>query len=204
KDVDLAGYRGRVHLSYGGIPAGYGWIFPKGDHLSVGIGSFTREVKGLKRYFADFCRGLKLQVPAGICYRGAVIPAASGRAGTFHTARALLAGDAAGLVDPFSGEGIYYALRSGRLAAEAIAAVLNGRGGLADYSARINRDIVATMGFAWRIARVVYALTPVVHSLVAANPEVARRLVDVLFGGATYQDLWQYLREHYAIFRLAR
>jgi len=38
---------------------------------------------------------------------------------------------------------------------------------------------------------------------VTANPEVARRLVDVLFGSSTYMDLWQYLKECYAIFRVA-
>ncbi|KYH32632.1 geranylgeranyl reductase family protein [Neomoorella mulderi] len=200
----LAEYRGRVHLSYGGIPAGYGWIFPKGDHLSVGIGSFTRQVKGLQRYFQDFCRGMGLKIPEGIRCRGAVIPAASGKAGTLHTGRAVLAGDAAGLVDPFSGEGIYYALRSGRLAAEAISAALAGQGGLEDYTKKIHAEVLPSLHYAWRIARVVYALTPVVHRLVAANPEVARRLVDVLFGGDTYEDLWQYLTGRYAIFRLAR
>ncbi|QGP92877.1 hypothetical protein MGLY_22690 [Neomoorella glycerini] len=60
------------------------------------------------------------------------------------------------------------------------------------------------MRYAGRIARVVYALTPVVHRLVTANPEVARRLVDVLFGGDTYEDLWHYLIGRYTIFRLAR
>ncbi|WP_258359691.1 geranylgeranyl reductase family protein [Moorella sulfitireducens (nom. illeg.)] len=204
KEGVLALFRGRVHLSYGGIPAGYGWIFPKGDHLSVGIGSFTRRVKGLKGYFYDFCRGLGLEVPEGIRCRGAVIPAAGGRGGIFHTGRAVLAGDAAGLVDPFSGEGIYYALRSGRLAAEAILAVMSGREDLESYTRKINDEITPSFSYAWRIARVVYALTPVVHRLVTANPEVARRLVAVLFGGDTYEDLWRYLVERYAIFRLAR
>ncbi|MDN5361952.1 MAG: hypothetical protein PWP70_999 [Moorella sp. (in: firmicutes)] len=199
----LASYRGQVHLSYGGIPSGYGWVFPKGDHLSVGIGSFTRQVKGLRRYFDTFCRGLGLKVPANLRCRGAVIPAAGGQGGVFHTRRALLVGDAAGLVDPFSGEGIYYALRSGRLAATAIQTAAGGGGGLEAYSRQLNDELLQPLHYARRIARVVYALTPVVHRLVTANPEVARRLVEVLFGGATYADLWHYLRERYAIFRLA-
>ncbi|PRR70233.1 geranylgeranyl reductase family protein [Neomoorella humiferrea] len=194
-------YQGRVYLSYGGIPAGYGWIFPKGDHLSVGIGSFTRRVKGLKGYFLDFCRGMGLKVPEGVRCRGAVIPAADGRIGALHTARALLVGDAAGLVDPFSGEGIYYALRSGRLAAEVLYAALEGRERLENYTRRVQEEIAPSLHYAARIARVVYALTPVVHRLVTANPEVARRLVTVLFGAATYEDLWRYLVERYAIFR---
>ncbi|MGI9859968.1 geranylgeranyl reductase family protein [Moorella naiadis] len=201
-DGVLEGYRGQVLLSYGGIPAGYGWVFPKGDHLSVGIGSFTRQVKGLRRYFDTFCRGLGLPIPLQLRCRGAVIPAAGGQGGVFHTRRALLVGDAAGLVDPFSGEGIYYALRSGRLAAEAIQTVAGGGGGLEAYSRQLNDELLQPLHYAWQIARVVYALTPVVHRLVTANPEVARRLVEVLFGSATYEDLWHYLRERYAIFRL--
>lgn len=202
-DRVLAAYRGRVHLSYGGIPTGYGWIFPKGDHLSVGIGSFTRQVKGLRRYFDTFCHGLGLEVPANLRCRGAVIPAAGGQGGVFHTQRALLVGDAAGLVDPFSGEGIYYALRSGRLAAEVISSVTGGQGSLEVYSRRLAGELLPPLHYAGRIARVVYSLTPVVHRLVTANPEVARRLVEVLFGDTTYEDLWYYLRERYTIFRLA-
>ncbi|OIQ55668.1 geranylgeranyl reductase family protein [Neomoorella thermoacetica] len=200
----LTSYRGQVHLSYGGIPYGYGWVFPKGDHLSVGIGSFTRRVKGLRRYFDTFCRGLGLAVPANLRCRGAVIPAADGQAGVFHTGRALLVGDAAGLVDPFSGEGIYYALRSGRLAAETIMATLAGTGEPGAYSRRLYDELLQPLHYARRIARVVYALTPVVHRLVTANPGIARRLVEVLFGRDTYPDLWQYLTRRYAIFRLAR
>ncbi|MDN5325520.1 MAG: hypothetical protein PWP41_215 [Moorella sp. (in: firmicutes)] len=200
----LASYRGQVHLSYGGIPSGYGWVFPKGDHLSVGIGSFTRQVKGLGLYFDTFCRGLGLAVPANLRYRGAVIPAADGRASVFHTGRAFLVGDAAGLVDPFSGEGIYYALRSGRLAAETIMATLAGTGEPQAYSRRLNDELLQPLHYARRIARVVYAFTPVVHRLVTANPGIARRLVEVLFGRDTYRDLWQYLTRRYAIFRLAR
>jgi flavin-dependent dehydrogenase len=200
----LATYRGQVHLSYGGIPGGYAWIFPKGEHLSVGIGSFSCRVKGLKNFFRRFCREMGLELPPTIRCYGAIITAASGKASVLHSNRALLTGDAAGLVDPFTGEGIYYALRSGRLAAAAILDSACEPGLLAAYTRRINDELLPSLRYAGRIARIVYSLTPLVHQLVTADPEIAPRLVQVLFGQHSYEQLWQYLTERYAIFRVVR
>lgn len=197
----LEQYRHSLLLSYGNIANGYGWVFPKGDHLSVGIGSFSRKVKGLKALFQQFCQRLGLPLSPAARYRAAVIPSALPGESLLHTSRGLLAGDAAGLVDPFSGEGIYYALKSGRLAAKAIISFLQGAGDLQRYSEAVQKELLPSLNYAGRIAKVVYSLTPVVHRLVRANPEVARRLVEVLFGSQTYPELWQYLRARYRIFR---
>ncbi|NLW06598.1 MAG: NAD(P)/FAD-dependent oxidoreductase, partial [Clostridia bacterium] len=199
----LASYRGRIYLSYGDIPGGYAWIFPKGAYLSIGIGSFSRRIKGLKSYFQRFCREMGLKLPEETRCRGAVIPAANGRAGVLHSRRALLAGDAAGLVDPFTGEGISYALRSGRLAAAAILNSAGEPGLLAAYTHRINEELLAPLRHASWIARIVYRMTPLVHRLVMAEPGIARRLVQVLSGQDSYEKLWQHLAERHAIFRRA-
>jgi len=203
-DTVMERFKGQVHLSYGEIPYGYGWIFPKGRHLSVGIGSFTKQIKGLKGFFNSFCRGIGLNIPGKVRCHGAVIPSAGSNSGIFNTKYSVLVGDAAGLVDPFSGEGIYYALKSGRIAAEVITAAEEGLNGLEAYTMRINNEVLRTLRFARRIAQVVYNMSPVVHRLVTQNPDVARKLVEVLFGQNTYDCLWQYLKERYAIFRLAR
>ncbi|MGB9663038.1 MAG: geranylgeranyl reductase family protein [Moorellaceae bacterium] len=197
----LESYRHSLLLSYGNIAGGYGWVFPKGEHLSVGLGSFSRKVKGLQALFRQFCRRLGLPWSPEIRCRAAVIPSAQAGEPVLHTSRAVLVGDAAGLVDPFSGEGLYYALKSGRCAAGAVAAFLQGEGGLHRYSAEVQKDLLPDLQYAGRIAKVVYSLTPVVHRLVQANPQVARRLVEVLLGSRTYSELWEYLRARYRIFR---
>ncbi|HBT47491.1 MAG TPA: hypothetical protein DEA73_06390 [Peptococcaceae bacterium] len=197
----LEQYRHSLLLSYGNIASGYGWVFPKGDHLSVGIGSFSRKVKDLKALFQQFCRRLGLPVSPEAYCRAAVIPSALPGEPVLHTCRGLLVGDAAGLVDPFSGEGIYYALKSGRLAAQAVISFLRGEGDLRSYSSSVQNELLPSLNYAGRIAKVVYSLTPVIHRLVRSHPEVARRLVEVLLGSRTYPELWHYLRARYRIFR---
>jgi geranylgeranyl reductase family protein len=109
-----------------GVPAGYAWFFPKGDHANVGILTTDRRRTrslgdALRRYRAEL--GLD---PDGGRVRGHWIPM-SLREGPLESGRLLLAGDAAGAADPFFGEGIAYALASGAIAAGAIADWAEGR-----------------------------------------------------------------------------
>lgn len=194
-------YRHSLVLSYGNINGGYAWVFPKAGHLSVGIGSFNRRVKDLKFLFQKFCQRLDLPLPSGVRYRGAILPSVIPGEVSLNTSNGLLVGDAAGLVDPFSGEGLYYALRSARLAAAAVLSFFHGNGGLKEYSEAVVSQLLPPLCHAHRIARVVYAFTPLVHRLVLANQEVARRLVEVLCGERTYPELWEYLYSRYQIFR---
>ncbi len=104
-----------------GIP-GYIWIFPRDDHSSIGIGSELRYGSILKGILDDFIRsyGLKIKV---ISQFAAMLPSAKDP-NFFKLPCAgenwILIGDAAGHVDPITGEGVLYALWSGKLAAETI------------------------------------------------------------------------------------
>lgn len=97
--------------------AGYAWIFPKTDFLSVGIGvlGHASDLKVelsriMKRY------GISLE---GVVLHGHLIPVYDPKT-KLSTKRILLTGDAAGLADPFSGEGIRPAIKSGSIAAQSI------------------------------------------------------------------------------------
>jgi geranylgeranyl reductase family protein len=108
---------------------GYSWIFPKGENLSVGIGNLGQNPdlrKHLNRIMA--AHGITLE---GLKIHGHPIPVYNPDS-RINTGRVLLAGDAAGLADPFSGEGIRPAIKSGRIAAESILAEAT-----ADYRTRI-------------------------------------------------------------------
>jgi geranylgeranyl reductase family protein len=119
--LERAAYESSAWVELGVVPGGYGWVFPKGDHANLGVGGWMEEGPRLRdhlerlahahgidpRTIADL-RGHRLPM------RNLGAPAASGRT--------LLVGDAAGLVDPLSGDGMYEAFVSARLAAEAIAA----------------------------------------------------------------------------------
>ncbi len=128
------------------VPGGYGWLFPKGDHVNIGVGAFAPalgndkavaedrppgggtvgsedRLKAVTRtLLADYARH-KL----GIAQLPNVTGQHLGMGGHAYIprGRVLLVGDAAGLVDPLTGEGIHSAIVSGQAAAAAILEVLN-------------------------------------------------------------------------------
>ena len=109
-------YQGRVSPDF------YGWVFPHGATMSIGTGSAHKGFS-LRGSIADLRKTLGFEHLETIRKEGAPIPMKPLK--RWDNGRdVLLAGDAAGVVAPASGEGIYYAMYGGRLAAEATAAVL--------------------------------------------------------------------------------
>jgi len=119
-------WAGRVLIDFGRIPGGYAWIFPKGDRLTVGAIAAKGYAQEQRRYVQDMLRRFELEL-----YPQAVAAGHLTRCRTNDSPlaadRLLLAGDAAGLLEPWTREGISFALRSGRLAGEAAADVACGR-----------------------------------------------------------------------------
>jgi geranylgeranyl reductase family protein len=105
--------RSLAELRYGYIRQGYAWAFPKRDHISFGIGGEMGNARTLKRDFDRYLRlhGIEGEVPSKGCF----IPVTEFRHDVVAD-RLMLCGDAAGFVDCFNGEGIRYAVASGRLA----------------------------------------------------------------------------------------
>jgi geranylgeranyl reductase family protein len=102
-------------------PGGYGWVFPKGDHANLGVGGWGSEGPRLRDHLGRLAEAHGLSLDALTDLRGHRLPMR--RLGTPVAAgRVLLVGDAAGLVDPLSGDGMYEAFVSARLAADAVLA----------------------------------------------------------------------------------
>ncbi|MBC9716001.1 geranylgeranyl reductase family protein [Streptomyces sp. TRM66268-LWL] len=110
-------WKGRVLIDWGPLPGSYGWVFPKGDTLTVGVISARGEGAATKRYLEDFIgrlglAGFEPSISSGHLTRCRTDDSPLSRG------RVLVCGDAAGLLEPWTREGISYALRSGRLAGE--------------------------------------------------------------------------------------
>ncbi len=165
------GYRGRAVLEFGAVPGGYGWIFPKGDHVNVGVGGWLAEGPRLRAHLERLRRGDGLAEPTAV--RGHRLPMRRDLAGLV-AGRTAWIGDAAGLVDPLSGDGMYEAFLSARLAAEASLDVLAGEAATLDgYPRRLALEHGRHLAASWtaklavdRHPRVVLALTPVVWPVV--------------------------------------
>lgn len=121
-------YRGRMVFELGTIAGGYRWVFPKGKHVNVGVAGWEREGPRLRAHLRRLLAAHGLPEEALRELRGHRLPA---RLPGFVVARGrgLVVGDAAGLVDPASGEGLYGAFLSARLAADAVLELLAGRAG---------------------------------------------------------------------------
>ena len=119
-------YDGLAEFELGTIPGGYGWIFPKGDHVNVGVGGWESQGPTLRGHLRELCRAHGIADDAVEELRGHRLPCRRPRTPAAR-GRGLLVGDAAGLVDPLSGDGMYEAFVSSRLAAETVGELLAGK-----------------------------------------------------------------------------
>ena len=140
-------YARRAVVELADIPGGYGWVFPKEDHANVGVGAWRQEGPRIREHLARVCRAHGLDVAQLEELRGHRLPL-RGRETRVANERALVVGDAAGLVDPVSGDGMYECFVSSRLAAEAI---LSGR--LESYPAELDAAFGRLHSASWKLKR---------------------------------------------------
>jgi geranylgeranyl reductase family protein len=147
------------------VRGGYGWVFPKGDHVNVGVGGDQSEAPRLREHLRRLCATHRIDFDAATDTRGYRLPMRrpEGRLARGTTA---LIGDAAGLLDPFSGDGMYEAFLSAQLVAAAALDVLAGRAeGLEPYAEAVERRITPLTTAGWgakrafdRFPRITFAL----------------------------------------------
>ncbi len=101
-------------------PDFYGWIFPKYDHVSVGVGAGPEKSNQVRSYLENLRlrAGSKLSDGKIMVTEAHALPMRSQSQVAYH--RAVLVGDAAGMVVHTSGEGIYWAMKSGKIAAHTL------------------------------------------------------------------------------------
>ena len=147
--VDRAAHRRRLAVEVGTVPGGYGWVFPKLDHLNVGVVGWKTEGPHLRGHLHRLARSLDLDPETLEHLRGYRLPLRA-PGDPLCKGRSILIGDAAGLVDPLSGEGIYSALLSATLGAEAIVALVRGRSpDLRSYAEAILSALGALPAASW-------------------------------------------------------
>lgn len=189
-----------MHLEYGAVSRGYAWVFPKGDHLSVGAGVFQPEresgerVAGLgarlKEVVFRYLEALELPFSReAVRFHAHPIPLWT-RKELLHTrnGRILLAGDAAGLVNPLFGDGILHAVRSGTLAAECVVA-----GRPTEYTGRVQREVIPSFSGAARLAGLTYQWAHVLYERGICRPRATHMAACILAGLPLSPSLMTYL-----------
>ncbi|TKB73386.1 MAG: geranylgeranyl reductase family protein [Nitrospira sp.] len=187
---------GKVLIDLGATARGYAWIFPKSERLSIGVAEFRGLTTSPREVFQRFIRDEKGLAPFSV-------PSPSGHPLPLYTAvgssarrslvsqRALLVGDAGHLVDPLFGEGIYYAIRSGQMAAASVLDTFHDRRKtLQEYEWAVGREILEEFHIAARLARIVYTFPRLCHRLMNRYHEVIGLYYDVLQGRESYQSFF--------------
>jgi geranylgeranyl reductase family protein len=164
-EADRAAYRGRVLLDWGRVPGSYGWVFPKDDELTVGVIMEKGRGAETKQYLADFLAQLGLTNRRVLRDSGHLTrcrrPDAPLRKG-----RVLVVGDAAGLLEPWTREGISYALRSGTWAGE-VTARAQTPVELTEYDQHVEQHLAPEMAAGRRLLQVFARHPRLAHAAMA-------------------------------------
>ena len=203
-----------VFLDWGSFPGGYGWVFPKADHFSIGVGGPASLSKWMMPYYGRFLaylahgdvliKGNNSRVPPlvvkdTLSMRSWPIPIRV-KKDDFHRGRVVVTGDSAGLTDPLTGEGIHYAIRSGQLAAVSCLQFLGGSTvSLVSYSEAVNQELMEELLEARRIGNIFNTFPVRIHNFVRNSDRAWRAFVRILRGERRYADVrggfgkWRFL-----------
>lgn len=186
----VARFANTCRFDFGPLRRGYGWVFPKQDHLSIGVMHAGPGRADLNRAMEDYLESLGLARTAPPERHGHRIPIHPGK-GPFAKGRVILTGDAAGFADPVTGEGISYALLTGQLAANAIAeAFLNPEQAVDLYSKSVEQEILPELAAARVFARVLYRYPKVaLWGFKNHGQRICEKVTDIMAGEATWVEL---------------
>lgn len=204
---DLNRYKGKVAIDYGFIKGGYAWVFPKRDHLSVGVGLGTRDGQFLQRKLMEYLD--REQLSGEFSSQKGFFLSVGGSDPIVAKGRTALIGDAAGLVDPLMGEGIYYALRSANILASVFAQSIesNPDEPFGPYQAQVEREILSELRLFQRAGKMFHTAPKQFHKIFVRQPKIVDRAFRVIAGELSFANYYERSRRHIglrAAVRLAR
>ncbi len=182
-----------IMIDYGAVANGYLWVFPKHDHYSIGVGSFGTKAQDLQAILHQFLERHAI-MDAVIDAKGHHL-SLGGRSLKVATKRILLLGDAAGFVEPFGGEGIYYAVYSGEIAANHV--IEQGKQAsrdLSGYQALIEREIMPELTMLSKVNDVFYPNIGLIHRMITRYPQFMHKGFSVLEGEKSYVKVYPVLK----------
>jgi geranylgeranyl reductase family protein len=181
-------------IDIGTIPRGCAWIFPKKEHITLGVGAFYSAGSSGRELRSSIYEYMNRHVLLrDSCLKGDLhghcISTLVDERSRIGKKNIFLTGEAGGLVDPFTGEGIYHAVRS----AEILARLLAENGGETQeaYHRKIKEEFIAEFKIADSIARFVYYFPCYSHALLRRYAHLAGYYRSVLAGETGYRDIYR-------------
>ncbi len=183
-----------VWIDFGYIPHGYGWVFPKEKTLSIGVAGLEDEIEDIKGYFEGFLKGCGLNRLRFFKIKGWVIPAFTEEGGCIAKNRVVLVGDAANLVDPFLGEGIYWAIKSARIVAHELLDMWDTGIVYDNIQKMIDKEIGREFRASSRVANLVYGYPDLWYEILESKPSLIGEYFEVLRGRKNYEEFLDIIR----------
>jgi geranylgeranyl reductase family protein len=185
-EEELAKWKSRVQIDLGAIPGGYAWVFPKRNHLSVGAGCLASKARYLNRHHQKFLNSLGIGSYTIARSSSHLIPTCTTGKLVWQD-KALLLGDAAGLTDPLTGEGIYNAIQSAQFAAPVIEDfLLRGKVRLQDYQQIVERKIMSELRIARKLSRYFIRFPHLIFRMLNKSDGVWRDERNLMLGEIDY------------------
>ncbi len=181
-------WREYVGLDLGGLAGGYGWVFPKAEHLNAGVGAWKYAAFTLRPKLAQLCRRYGFDASRLENLRGHHLPV---RMPGSPIARGpvALAGDAAGLIDPLSGEGIHMAFASGWLAAQQAMRCLSGEAAsMMSYQRAVDAQLQPELDISRRLQELFHFAPPPYLALMRRSEKFWLFFCHLIRGEMTYMD----------------
>ncbi|WP_353931284.1 geranylgeranyl reductase family protein [Okeanomitos corallinicola TIOX110] len=178
-----------AHFEFGLIKNGYIWNFPKADGYSIGVGTFIGgQPQDFKKILTEYSQLFNVDLTTGKQY-GHPISLWNGEQ-KLHTQNAVLAGEAACLVDPFTAEGIRPSMFSGLLAAQFISEAIGGDiNALENYTHAMNEQWGTDMAWAAKLASAFYRFPGIGYKVGVKRPSGAQTMGKILSGELRYADV---------------
>ncbi len=209
---DFIGAESYFDMFFGVSPAGYGWVFPKDDHLTVGVGCRLSRLRDAHALFNGFVKRIPelegMNIPRPQAH---LIPLGGAAKVPSAGERILLAGDCAGFAEPLFGEGIYFAILGGQIAAQIAAEAYReerfDREFLGSYERRCREAFGADFDVAYRVACFSYLEQydmDRVGRFFFSEKSVQKCMVGLMDGSIRYRDAQIRLAWPYLKYRLAK
>lgn len=181
-----------MRIDWGSLPSGYGWVFPKRGYVNVGAGGPVRIGRLLRPYVSRYVQSLDLLKNGAaerLRFNGHQLPTVTRRT-RFANRKVLLVGDAAGLVEPFTGDGMSSACHSARVAAECIRQALeSGNPDASAYDDKLWTEIGAELLVSRKLLSLSVAFPEFIYRLFRQNDRIWHTFCRILRGEESFRRL---------------
>lgn len=188
-EVPASAVSPQAQFDFGLLKNGFIWQFPKGDRYSIGTGILRgKDEQDLNNILADYAKKLKIDISQAQIHQHPICLWEGDE--DLHTKQAVLVGEAAGVLDPMTAEGIRPSMFSGVKAAEAIDRALAGNAqALVGYTHTMQEEWGKDMAWAAKLAGIFYRVPNIGYKVGVKRPSATDRLGKILCGELRYADV---------------